>query len=1070
MYHRCCRWAVVFFLVFGAGICGRGWSAELSYIDRTVLFEHALLGHERAALIVAAQPARTGTVAKAIETNGGEILARQDDIGYLYVSVPLEAVAGIAALAYIDALQLTANPARAAAAEEGAGTSKKSAVPPTPLLAIDNPYTAEYATQASAFKTGHPQFDGRGVVVAFLEAADPLLPSMKGALDLHGVALPKFAQYSWGKPATVFAADAATERNHWQHTASVTPDAQGQFSFAGRRYRLPKNVSAVEWRVALRRPAKWEKGEENVTVLWAVDARRLWMLEGDQDEFSVASAADVVRPFFFIISHDYDPDDDHESRVWVFSIDEARRSLGFGRTSAAHPSMVSSVIAGNGFLGGAAGGVAPASQLAVFQSDEADLAPSFAAGETTFAALRDPRVDIVESSQSAGDTARGGGARAYALLAERLVRLTGKPLVKAIGNFGAVRGRIEEFNFADGVFAIGGFVPQETWRANLGYEPSSDVTPAEYSGWGPAQDGGLKPDFLALTQTLCESSYKNAAYEEPFGLYTVSGGTSAAAPNAAGHMALLVSAAKHSGVKYDAARLRAAIAITAKFLPGVEARAQGYGLIQVSDAWEALRRANTWEPLRIVATAAVVDSERFEGGAEHRVGRGLFEAGGWTPGMTGTRDIIVTRTTGPDMPLAYRLRWKESVSRGAFSSPLSEVALPLDRPVKMPVRIRVGESGSYSAILDLIDPSANLVAHSVMMTVFAAQPLTEANGFATTLKRVLHRPGNALAFIDVPAGLSTLRLHLQRADGADGGRLYVQDPTGRVLPYRLYGSPPQEGGKGVSIKGETLQVFANPVPGVWQFYLQESWRFSGLKPSVQRLEASAVTWKFSATRIESAQVAGEQAVVFSNAGAIGLKAKVTALGLGSAHEQDVTLLPGLATRSFAVHVPAGATRLEVASSHADAAAVVGLYVYKAPEGPDGIVGNPAAQGDATALIYHDPSRQRAKSWSLEAPAPGRYVIVLDPLKVPPAGLPVRYRDIVVHPLFGSVQCDDIEAVMAPGATKRAKVSWRLGATPADGRVLRAAVALTSADVGYPSPTGIVRVPIATQVLNVHPTP
>src|SRR3546814_16319358 len=78
--------------------------------------------------------------------------------------------------------------------------------------------------------------------------------------------------------------------------------------------------------------------------------------------------------------------------------------------------------------------------------------------------------------------------------------------------------------------------------------------------------------------------------------YGVSGGTSAAAPHAAGHLALLASAAREVGIPHDVWRLRAAIASTAKFLPGVEARAQGHGLLQVEDAWEALQPARAWHP------------------------------------------------------------------------------------------------------------------------------------------------------------------------------------------------------------------------------------------------------------------------------------------------------------------------------------------------------------------------------------------------------------------------------------------------------------------------------------------
>lgn len=124
------------------------------------------------------------------------------------------------------------------------------------------------------------------------------------------------------------------------------------------------------------------------------------------------------------------------------------------------------------------------------------------------------------------------------------------------------------------------------------------------------------------------------------------GGTSASGPHGAGHIALLVSAARQTGIAHDAVRLRAAIATTAKFLEGVETRAQGHGLIQVSDAWEALQRARNWEPPSFIVAAPIVAAEAKTGGVDRFVGRGLFELSGWHPGKRGQREVKVTRTGG----------------------------------------------------------------------------------------------------------------------------------------------------------------------------------------------------------------------------------------------------------------------------------------------------------------------------------------------------------------------------------------------------------------------------------------
>jgi len=208
-----------------------------------------------------------------------------------------------------------------------------------------------------------------------------------------------------------------------------------------------------------------------------------------------------------------------------------------------------------------------------------------------------------------------------------------------------------------------------------------------------------------------------------------------------------------------------------------------------------------------------------------------------------------------------------------------------------------------------------------------------------------------------------------------------------------------------------------------------------------------------------------------------LKAKVTALGLGSARRADFVLKPGVTASLFEIEVAAGAQRLEIALEHADPKAWVGLYLYQAPHGPDKAFGDPKTFGDATALIYHDPSHATKKYWTLETPPPGKYVVAVDPLQVPASGLEVHYRDVVIHPAFGAMTCEDADSTLAPGASKEAKLSWMITARPAQGRALMAEAALLSPEVGYAKPVGtkgtpeekseFVPVPLATQLIPVE---
>jgi len=1061
-----------------------GKTVVFSPVDRSLLTEYRILGRDDVPLVVAAEPSRTAEVAKAIESAGGHVMSQRDDIGYLYVQVPLRKLENVMSIAGIDAMQVACNPVRGEATYKSERKQPPSrGIPPSPFLPVENPYTGEHATQASTFKALHPTFDGRGVVIAFTEATDPATPSMQGALDVHGMQRAKFGMYSWGTPDFVGDAEGIEDQNsyysyfYWQQTATVTPKSNGQVTFNEHTYKLPESVDAEEWRLCMRRePESWLLSDKSsYVVLWAVDQHRLWMMEENQKDFAKAHMAEVTEPWFVVHIHDFVPGAERQSLNWVFNVDVGRRMLGFGPTTVKHGAMVASVMAGNSFLGSKAGGVAPAAQLEMFSSGRRGETPELDQMNDFLHAFQSPATDIIQSSTVVGDSWRLRGDGAYTRLVARLSRVTGKPFVEAAGNAGADWDTIYALAGADEVFTIGGFTPRETLRVNFGYEPLEDL-PVGYSSYGPTADGGLKPDFLALTGTVSESEYGSGYWDSPFGLYGPSGGTSAASPNAAGLLALLVSAAKQTGVRYDVARLRAALATTARFLPGEEARAQGYGLIQINDAWTALQRANQWEPSRFVTEAAVVNAE---GITERTDGRGLFEMSGWMPGSIGQRQITVTRIGGPADAEIYRLKWKGSVD--VFSSPINEVALPLNQPVRIPIVIRAGNVGSYSAILDFIDPRADLIAHSVMATIFVAVPLTPASDYKATLVKDSTR-SRVQMYLNVPAGLSGMMVHLKRDDGK-GAVFKAQDPTGRILPYNLYGSASKPEPPSATVKGEQVQYFDHPASGVWQFAVglddMEAKLEGEDSPRDAKFSLQFTGYQIDALSVSKVGTTQPQTVTFANKTGAGLKTHVTGLGLGSEHETSLVLQPGLAASLFEVEVAEGAKRLEISSEHGDPESWVGLYVYKAPDGPNKAFGDPKAFGDATPLLYEDSSHATEKHWVLDSPSPGRYIIAVDSLHVPASGLKIHYRDVVIQPAFGDMSCMSSEDAITPNARLSAQMSWAVQARPVGERKLVAECALTSPEVGYSNTTEqkdsvqenkpqIVPVVLATQTIPVEP--
>ncbi|HET9446924.1 MAG TPA: S8 family serine peptidase, partial [Steroidobacteraceae bacterium] len=551
---------------------GQAQAIQFSTSDRLLLAEYRAIGRARAPLLIATTPAKTAAVAAALEKRGAQIVGRRDIIGYLYARVPLEAVASVLSLTGLEAVQVASLPVRAEASDSA--TTKRVARGPAPTadLPADNPYTSEAVTQALDFKTRHPTFDGRGVVTAFVEPLAPNLETMRGALDLAGRPLPKLDRYEVMESAAVAeaVADAPNQFVVWQKTARVTPGADGAFRWRDRDYRLPEGFApgGNKWRICRRLATAFIPEYD---ILWAENLQRVWVLSASgAGDFSKARSASLRDAVTWVAADA--PAGEHSEmsvKAVVLRADRKRGWLASLPTMASHAGMVGSVMAGSGFMGSKANGVAPAAQVAIFMAPQAPDAPTFDGHEQMIAMLSDPRVDVAQASYAVGDTSRFGAASIQSIWADRIIAANGKPFVKAAGNFGTHLAGSSEFEMSESVFAVGGYVPHSAWLANFGFRPPGAHVLASYSGWGPAGDGGLKPDFLSLTHTLTEGSGFGWYWDRKIGDYNVSGGTSAAGPHGAGHVALLVSAAKQERVPHDAFRLRAAIATTAQFLEGV---------------------------------------------------------------------------------------------------------------------------------------------------------------------------------------------------------------------------------------------------------------------------------------------------------------------------------------------------------------------------------------------------------------------------------------------------------------------------------------------------------------------
>ena len=185
-----------------------------------------------------------------------------------------------------------------------------------------------------------------------------------------------------------------------------------------------------------------------------------------------------------------------------------------------------------------------------------------------------------------GLPALNDGNNTRAVLYNRLIEDNNTQMFFSAGNSGAGTNTIGDPAVATKAMAVGAYITKETWQRNYGSDANFVDNIHPFSSRGPAEDGALKPQIVAPGAAI--SSVPTWQVGQPVaGTYTLPpgygmfNGTSMAAPQAAGAAALLLSAAKATGVSHTAAQLRMAFNSTSRFIPGYNASDQGNGLIDV---------------------------------------------------------------------------------------------------------------------------------------------------------------------------------------------------------------------------------------------------------------------------------------------------------------------------------------------------------------------------------------------------------------------------------------------------------------------------------------------------------
>ena len=1013
---------------------GNGLSGDrgLGKHDRELIAQAQARGDRTTTLIVAAAPGSSGTIQSAVETLGGKVRYREDDLGYLSVVIPLDQANRVAAISGIEAVDVDETiPLDDPRPEPGGQVAPIPQTPPGPNTPALNPYMPTGDMGAPQFVAQHPTWDGRGTTIGIIDTGvdfgHPALQTTstgeRKIVDWVTATDPTFTNgvnndndATWLDMSTQVTGPTFTKDGN-----TYTAPSGGTYRFAVFNERDPRLGGEVGSDV--NRDGNPAGSSGLFGVLWDTMTNKVYV-DTNQDR----SFADETGMTDYKVNQQvgqFGTDNPAtavtESMPFVVQTDGKNKVVNIGIVSGAHGSHVAGISAANGMFGGAMNGAAPGAKLVSVR------VCMFTTGCTAHAliegmiyAAKKANVDVINMSIG-GLPALNDGNNARAALYDRLIETYKVQMFISAGNSGAGINTIGDPSVASKVMSVGSYIANATWASNYGSSATQADNLHPFSSRGPREDGGFKPQIVApgsavsTIPTWQRGGPVGGTYALPAG-YAMFNGTSMASPQAAGAAALLVSAAKQAGVQVKPAQLRQAMNSSARFLPGYGAYEQGNGLVRVGAAWDLLKtNAKTVDISSKVAVRTVLSGFLATPG----FGQGIYDREGVKAGDSYNRAYTFTRTSGGGGTRSYAVSWVGS--DGTFSSAAS-IALPLNAPVTFNVTVNPTTSGVHSAILNLDDPSNPGVEAQTMNTVVAADQFTVGNNYTVTKTGTIDRNQSKSFFVAVHAGTPALKIDMA-AGGAAAGLGQV-----RFLRFHPYGvgiesnstpffyNPPVSG----TVASATSRTAANPAPGVWEIAV-EARRTSDVLTAPFSITASILGASVSPNPdvIASATIGVPVARSYSLTNLFGaFTGRAVGTALGSAM-RSVNTIANLQQQTFTVVVPAGSTSLRATiGGTSDSAADLDLYVLK-----DGVVKGQSAGGDSEESV------------TINSPVAGTYTVLVDGYSVPAGSTTYNYVDVVVHPMFGAVALTDANVLRPAGSIWTVPGTVTANAVPGVGRVL-----------------------------------
>ncbi|WP_043669778.1 S8 family serine peptidase [Streptomyces xylophagus] len=1017
-------------------------AAKLGSDDADLLAAAKADGDKNVTMMIATAPGATEQVAQQLDAvKGGSVGRTYDKLGYVRATVPTgkadSAIAAAAKLSSVHAIDLRQeialdDPTPSADTANGAKSASTAATysGPNKNTPAENPYNPSFETGAVDFVKKNPKADGRGITIGILDSG----------VDLGHPALQKTTTGERKIVDWVTSTDPIVDSDQtWR--PMVTAVSGPTFTYGGLTWTAPTGsyeISTFKESYTTGGDAAGDANRDgDTTDSWGVlydptagtvtvdlnnnhDFADDTPMKPYKDGYQVGyfgtdnPATDVVERQPFVVQIRKDVPMDPYGGSWV---GKTADFVNIGVIESEHGTHVAGITAANGLFGGKMNGEAPGAKIV------SSRACTWTGGCTNVALtegmidlVANRGVDIVNMSIG-GLPALNDGNNARAELYTRLIDTYGVQLVISAGNSGPGANTIGDPGLADKVISVGASISKETWAANYGSQVTRKYQLLPFSSRGPREDGGFTPTLVApgaainSTQTwLPGSPVAEAGYTLPAG-YSMLQGTSMASPQAAGASALLLSAAKAKHIALTPATLRTALTSTADHIKGVQAYEEGAGLINIVDAWDAIRDGATSHDYTVKAP---VDTAIDYALKTPGFGTGLYDReGGLKAGAKKTYDVVITRTSGADKAVRHELHFENNAG-GTFRIVGSdEVKLPLNQPVTVKVQAAPKSSGIKSAILEVDDPKTEGVDKQILTTVVVSTPVNYTYSKSSSVQR----NSTQSYFVTVPEGAKAFEVAISGLKDKSQTRFIAIHPYG--VPVDNTGTPYCYNNylDGNGCKPD-VRSYADPQAGVWEIEV-EARRTSPLLDNPYKLDATVLGAAFDpeTVTVPEAKVgvpATASWKVTNNYAA--LTGTLKGGPLGSSLTARPTITEGV-TQTTTVDVPAGATSLNVSIGNvSDTAADLDLTVYNSA----GTVVGQSADGDSEEAV------------SVANPAAGTYTVEVAGYSVPSGSTAYDYLDVFYSAALGTVTVDDSTPVkLATGASATVSGSvTALAAAPA----------------------------------------